>query len=106
MGLSQIWQNGLFLFWLVDVHVGPNVTRAVIQDLLIISVDCIVFTISTFTALPVPVKIFDFDSGQNDMDMVSVKQTGLVSSGNMGGRTGQPLLKSFSITEEREAIVL
>lgn len=52
-------------------------TMVAIQNLLIISVDCIVFTISSFTALPVPVKIFDFDSGQNDMDMVSVKQTGL-----------------------------
>lgn len=59
-----------------------------------------------FIILAMSVKIFDFDSDKMTWIWYQSSKEGWVSSGNMGGRTGQPLLKSFSITEEREAIVL
>lgn len=91
----------------MDLNIGLNVTSK--AGLLIICMSCIdsiCCLLTNVTILAMPVKIFDFDSDKMTWIWNRSSKEGWVSSGNMGGRTGQSLLKSFSITEEREAIVL
>lgn len=51
------------------------------------------------------IKISTSDSNKMTLIWYQPSEQGWASTGNMCGKTGQPLLKSFSITEEREAIV-
>lgn len=108
---SHLWQNKLFFLFSVctlAVNIEPNVTSTACEDPRsannLYELCCLHHLLTDLTILAA--KIFDFDSDKMTQIWYQSSKQGWVSSGNMGGRTGQPLLKSFSITEEREAIVL
>ncbi len=117
MGVATHGQiNFLFSVCTADVNIVPNVTvcedptsAANLYELCRFRHLCLPLSLTNFIALAVsvmPVEIFNSDSDKMTWLWYQSSKQGWVSSGNMGGRTGQALLKRFSITEEREAIVL
>ena len=105
--MTNIWQNKLFLFF--TLHGGfkywPKCDKRGRSANNLYELHRLICCLLT-NVPATPVKIFDFDSDKMTWIWNRSSKEGWVSSGNMGGRTGQSLLKSFSITEEREAIVL